>query len=78
MKYRVRIAFKAVHRRPDGTAEFVELEPGSVFSIRRHVRSGMVVIMHNRRVLSVFMTDVNERCERIAGGDAGLEPRIEA
>jgi hypothetical protein len=70
MKYRVRISFKAVHRKPDGTAEFVELEPGSVFSIRRHVRSGMVTIMHDRRVLIVFLSDVNARCERVTSDGA--------
>lgn len=78
MKYRVRIAFKAVGRRRDGTAEFIELEPGSVFSVRRHVRSGMVIIMHNRRVLSVFMRDVDDRCERITGGQSDLMPGLEA
>jgi hypothetical protein len=67
MKYRVKIAFKAVHRKTDGTSEFIELEPGTVFTIRRHIRSGMVTIMHNRRVLSVFLTDVHERSERIGG-----------
>jgi hypothetical protein len=65
MKYRVKTAFIAVYRRNDGTSEFVQLEPGTVFTVRGVVHAGMVNIMHNRRILSVFLADVKERAEFI-------------
>jgi|HubBroStandDraft_3_1064219.scaffolds.fasta_scaffold1906001_1 hypothetical protein len=66
MKYRVTTAFIGVHRRSDGTSEFIQLEPGTVFTIRGQAQSGMVNIMHNRRILVVFMTDIQTRAELIA------------
>ncbi len=65
MKYRVKTAFIAVHRKRDGTSEFIQLEPGAVFTIRGHERSGMVNIMHQRRMVAVFVSDVKERAEPI-------------
>jgi hypothetical protein len=65
MKYRVKTTFIAVHRRSDGRSEFIQLEPGTVFTIRGGVRSGMVNIMHQRRMVSVFEADVRERAEQI-------------
>ncbi|HEX5227422.1 MAG TPA: hypothetical protein VFW44_06910 [Bryobacteraceae bacterium] len=69
MKYRVTIPFKAVYRKSDGSSEFIQMEPGSVFSIRKHVQSGMVIIMHERRALFVFMSDVDSRCETVLRDD---------
>lgn len=66
MKYLVKTSFMAVHRRSDGTSEFLQLEPGTVFTIRGRVQAGMVNIMHNRRVVAVFEADVKERAEQIA------------
>lgn len=66
MKYRVKIALRAVYRKRDGTSELVELEPGSVFTVRRHVHSNMVIIVQDRRLLFVFWRDVNDRCEPVA------------
>lgn len=66
MTYRVKTSFKAVHQRSDGTSEFVQLEPGTVFTIRGDVVEGMVKILHNRRLVTVFLADVNERAEKIS------------
>jgi hypothetical protein len=65
MKYRVKTAFIGVHRRSDGTSEFVQLEPGTVFTVRGAVHVGMINIMHNRHIVAVFLADVEERAELI-------------
>jgi len=66
MKYRVKTAFIAVHRRKDGTSDFIHLEPGTVFTIRGREQSGMVNIMHQRRIVAVFVADVKQRAEPIS------------
>ena len=66
MKFRVKTAFIAVHRRSDGASEFIQLEPGTVFTVQGAVHSGMVNIIHNRRILAVFLADVKQRAERIS------------
>lgn len=65
MKYRVENSFIGVHRKNDGTSEFVRLEPGTVFSVRGKGRNGMVNVMYNRRVLAVFLSDIEERAVQI-------------
>ena len=65
MKYSVQIAFLGVCRQNDGTSEFVTLEPGSVFTIRSGVRGGFVKVMYQRRMLAVFMKDVEAWAVRI-------------
>src|ERR1700676_4680432 len=69
MKYRVKAAFIAVHRRSDGTSEFIQLEPGTIFTVRGGVRSGMVNIMHQRRMAA--------RTVRIVFRTMGPPPRAE-
>lgn len=65
MKYRVKNPFIAVHRKDDGTSECVQLQPGTVFVLRSGSRNGMVNVMCDRRILAVFMTDIEERAIQI-------------
>jgi hypothetical protein len=65
MKYRVKTAFIGVHCEKNGTSEFVTLEPGTVFTVRSTIRGGFVNIMHQTRILSVFMRDVEERAVKV-------------
>jgi hypothetical protein len=67
MKYLVKTSLTAVYRRNDGTSEFVKLEPGTVFTIRGPERSGLVNVIHQGRIVAVFMRDVQERAARING-----------
>ena len=66
MKYRVKNPFMAVHRRNDGTSEFVQLQPGMVLTVRSGERNGMVNVMYDRRILAVFMTDIEERAVHVS------------
>jgi hypothetical protein len=61
MKYRVKTAFLGVYLKRDGTSEFVELQPGTVFALRGEGRAGMVKVMCERRLLSVFQKDIEQR-----------------
>jgi hypothetical protein len=61
MKYRVENPFIGVHRKIDGTSEFIRLQPGTVFSVRSKGRNGMVNVMYDRRILAVFESDIQER-----------------
>jgi len=65
MKYCVQIAFLGVCRQKDGTSEFVTLEPGTVFTVRGEVHGGFVKVMYQRRMLSVFVKDVETRALKI-------------
>jgi hypothetical protein len=66
MKYRVKNPFMAVHRRNDGTSEFVQLQPGMVLTVRSGERNGMVNVMYDRRILAVFMSDIEERAVQVS------------
>jgi hypothetical protein len=66
MRYRVKAAFIAVHRRKDGTSDFIHLEPGTVFTIRGREQAGMVNILHQRRIVTVFVADIKQRAEPIS------------
>lgn len=60
----------AVHRRNDGTSEFVQLQPGMVLTVRSGERNGMVNVMYDRRILVVFMSDIEERAVHVSGASS--------
>ena len=46
------------------------MEPGNVFTIRGEERPSMVNVMYQRRVVTVFLKDIEERAEKIRGAGA--------
>lgn len=66
MKFRVKIPFMAVYRRGDGTSEFIRLEAGTLLGLRGEMRPGLVKVMCQGRLLSVFMSDLEQRAVKVS------------
>jgi hypothetical protein len=65
MKYLVKTPFLAVYRAADGKSQFVNMEPGHVFTLRGEEREGMINVLYQGRIVSVFVKDIEERSQKI-------------
>jgi len=65
MKYRVKTPFLAVYRTTGGKSHFVNMEPGHLFTLRGEERRGMINVLYQGRIVSVFVKDIEERAQKI-------------
>lgn len=64
MKYRVKTPFLAVYR-AHGKSQFVNMEPGHAFTLRGEERKGLINVLYQGRIVSVFVKDIEERAQKI-------------
>lgn len=66
--YRVKTPFVAVRPTAGGVFESVALEPGAIISVkleRTVVRSGLVDVLYEGRVLAAYLRDIEDRAEYV-------------
>jgi hypothetical protein len=71
MLYRAREPILALHEDQNGRHNFETISPGTVFGLKnKPTISGLVDVECCGKVLSVFMRDVQERCQKIRATSA--------
>jgi len=71
MLYRAREPILALREDQNGRHEFETISAGTVFNLRnKPTISGLVDLECCGKVLSVFMSDIQERCEKVGSTSA--------
>jgi hypothetical protein len=66
--YRVRLPFVAVRPSAEGAFESVALPPGSIISVKAErtvLRSGLVDVLYDGKILAAYLRDIEDRAESV-------------